>query len=303
MAPLWILRSSLPENNTNLSCSNDLLFRASSDSLILIDEPELSLHVAWQAQWVTDLEETAKLSRLPRNRRDAFPRDHRRQMGFHRGAARTERPMKGRSAIIIANDIRLKRHVHKGCFLLVEGRDDRLLFRQFSEHSICWIMTVNGKQNVIDVVNILEGDPFPGIAGVVDADFDHVEDRPLSSDNLIMLETVDLEALLVRSSALDRVLVELGSLEKIAEFGRDVRGALVEAAVPIGCLRLHSLRTELGLRFQGLKYGRFIDKDSLAIDIRALVEEVKHRSQRSDLPSEDVVRQVSPFVVRWTIIG
>lgn len=40
----------------------ELLFRASSNSLILIDEPELSLHVAWQEQWVTDLEETAKLS-------------------------------------------------------------------------------------------------------------------------------------------------------------------------------------------------------------------------------------------------
>ena len=40
----------------------ELLFRASSNSLILIDEPELSLHVAWQEQWVKDLEETAKLS-------------------------------------------------------------------------------------------------------------------------------------------------------------------------------------------------------------------------------------------------
>ena len=40
----------------------ELLFHASSNSLILIDEPELSLHVAWQEQWVKDLEETAKLS-------------------------------------------------------------------------------------------------------------------------------------------------------------------------------------------------------------------------------------------------
>lgn len=40
----------------------ELLFRASSNSLILIDEPELSLHVAWQAKWVEDLEEIAELS-------------------------------------------------------------------------------------------------------------------------------------------------------------------------------------------------------------------------------------------------
>ena len=40
----------------------ELLFRAAGNSLILIDEPELSLHVAWQEQFVKDLEETAKLS-------------------------------------------------------------------------------------------------------------------------------------------------------------------------------------------------------------------------------------------------
>lgn len=40
----------------------ELLFRAPGSSLILIDEPELSLHVAWQERWVKDLEETAKLS-------------------------------------------------------------------------------------------------------------------------------------------------------------------------------------------------------------------------------------------------
>ncbi|MCY3628389.1 MAG: AAA family ATPase [Bacteroidota bacterium] len=40
----------------------ELLFHASSNSLILIDEPELSLHVAWQEQWLDDLAETVKLS-------------------------------------------------------------------------------------------------------------------------------------------------------------------------------------------------------------------------------------------------
>ena len=40
----------------------ELLFRAKSNSLILIDEPELSLHVAWQERFVKDLEETARVS-------------------------------------------------------------------------------------------------------------------------------------------------------------------------------------------------------------------------------------------------
>jgi len=40
----------------------DLLFRAPTNSLILIDEPEISLHVAWQEEWLDDLDEIAKLS-------------------------------------------------------------------------------------------------------------------------------------------------------------------------------------------------------------------------------------------------
>lgn len=39
-----------------------LLFKVHAGSLILIDEPELSLHVAWQKQFLRDLQEITKLS-------------------------------------------------------------------------------------------------------------------------------------------------------------------------------------------------------------------------------------------------
>ena len=42
----------------------DLLFRVSQDALIMIDEPELSLHVAWQEKFLDDIEEIAKLSKF-----------------------------------------------------------------------------------------------------------------------------------------------------------------------------------------------------------------------------------------------
>ena len=40
----------------------ELLFRIPDNSLILIDEPELSLHVQWQAQFLEDIQEMATLS-------------------------------------------------------------------------------------------------------------------------------------------------------------------------------------------------------------------------------------------------
>ena len=40
----------------------ELLFEVTPDSLILIDEPELSLHVVWQQQFLKDLEDIIKLA-------------------------------------------------------------------------------------------------------------------------------------------------------------------------------------------------------------------------------------------------
>jgi ABC-type transport system involved in cytochrome c biogenesis ATPase subunit len=42
----------------------ELLFRAAENSLILLDEPEISLHVAWQEQFLSDLEATTALSQI-----------------------------------------------------------------------------------------------------------------------------------------------------------------------------------------------------------------------------------------------
>ena len=204
-------------------------------------------------------------------------------MGRHYDrTAGVERRVK-RRPVVHANAIRMKRSHHKGCFLIVEGRDDRLFFEQFVDRGDCAVEVAEDKQSVADAVAILESARFPGVVGVMDGDLDHVDGHSWHSDNLILLETYDLEALLIKSPALDRVLVELGSARKIDRFGKDVREALVDAAVPIGCLRLHSRRCGLNLRFSGMKYAKYIDDKSLQTDVSSLIREVKNRSQRSDL--------------------
>jgi predicted ATP-binding protein involved in virulence len=42
----------------------ELLFKVQKNSLVLIDEPELSLHVGWQAQFLKDLQDITKLADL-----------------------------------------------------------------------------------------------------------------------------------------------------------------------------------------------------------------------------------------------
>ena len=201
--------------------------------------------------------------------------------------------MRQRSPVVTSNLIRLRRSLHKGCFLVVEGRDDRLFCEQFVDTDSCAVIVAQGKQNVVEVIDTLEVSRFPGVVGLVDADFDRIEGCEWESDNLILLEPVDLEAMLIRSSALDRVLVEFGTPGKLAVFGKNIREMLVEAAIPIGCLRLHSKRAGLDLRFRNLRYASFIDRRSLRNNIHALIRDVKNRSQRTGLPCENLVQEIN----------
>lgn len=42
----------------------ELLFKSKNDSLILIDEPEISLHISWQNSFIEDLKEISSLNNL-----------------------------------------------------------------------------------------------------------------------------------------------------------------------------------------------------------------------------------------------
>ena len=139
-----------------------------------------------------------------------------------------------RSAVVIANEIRLRRSQHRGTFVIVEGRDDRLFYERFFDLQQCKFIVADGKAKVCEVIRILDADSFRGVLGIVDADFDLLEEIPVSSLNVIQGDCHDLEATLVRSPALDRVLREFGSEDKIQRFvanaGRDIRHVLLTAA-------------------------------------------------------------------------
>ena len=189
------------------------------------------------------------------------------------------------SATEIATEIRLTRSQHSGSFLVVEGRDDRLFMEGFTCHVTCNIMVAQGKQNVCEVIRILDESNFAGVLGLVDADFDRVESIPSRGPNILMPEYHDLETMLLCSPALDRILIEFGSQDKIDDFGENVLDALISRALPAGYLRLHSARNSLNLRFDGMAYSAWIDRASFDARTDRLINEVKNRSQHQNLSS------------------
>jgi hypothetical protein len=214
-----------------------------------------------------------------------------------------------RSAVVIANEIRLRRSQHLGSFIVIEGRNDRLFYERFFDLQQCKLVVADGKEKVCEVVRILDADNFRGVLGIVDADFDLLEEIPVSSYNVIRGNCHDIEAMLICSPALDRVLREFGSEDKIQRLvtsaGRDIRHILLAAASPLGYLRWHSLRSNLRLRFEGLSFGRFIDMTTLTADRSTLIATVKNHSQRQELQSDDLelaIRELeNPNHDRWQL--
>lgn len=60
------------------------------------------------------------------------------------------------SAYAIANEIRMKRTQHAGAFLIVEGATDARIFKAFTDIQTCQVIVAHNKDNVIQVLNILE---------------------------------------------------------------------------------------------------------------------------------------------------
>ena len=115
------------------------------------------------------------------------------------------------------------------------------------------------------------------------------------SQNLVMPEHHDLIMMLVSSPALDRILTELGSRNKLKAFEEDVLEALIDRALPVGYLRLYSMREELCLQFRGQKYSDWIDLTSFVANTEKLIETVKNYSQRHDLSSsvlDDAIKEL-----------
>ncbi len=194
-----------------------------------------------------------------------------------------------------ANVIRMKRSIFVGVFLLVEGSTDKVFYERFILKTQCTVITnqIPGKQRVIEVLNILEKSKFQGVLAIVDADFDHLESSAPNIPNLIRTDTHDLETMLLQSLALDKVMAEFGSDEKIAKF-RDIRIALLEAGMPIGYLLWISKLDELNLSFNNLEYSKFIDKETLTLDEVDLIQHIKNKSKSQAFPpkNEDLQKRI-----------
>ncbi|MBK9261538.1 MAG: DUF4435 domain-containing protein [Polyangiaceae bacterium] len=150
---------------------------------------------------------------------------------------------------------------YSGAFLVVEGDDDSRFFRGRITRNACEIVIAGGKPAVEGGIQRLDAKQFRGALGVCDDDCASLNGCRLPSTNLIYTESRDLDASLVRSSALERLLAEYGDSHAIKRFEEKhgaVRDNLLRIALPFGQLRWLSARDGIGIGFSNLRPFRFI---------------------------------------------
>lgn len=190
----------------------------------------------------------------------------------------------------ITTRIRMMRTAgHTGAFLLVEGDDDAIFFREFVDRT-CRVQIGYGKDKVETAIGILDGENFLGVLGIVDADADILEGKTRFSPNLIWTDLRDIEMMFIRSRALDRLLDRFANPEFISP--HEVRTRILAVATPIGYWRWLSFRKNLALDFKTIELKDFVDEKTLILDegafLRRLEEVMKKPRFCLDVHVEDL---------------
>ena len=199
-------------------------------------------------------------------------------------------------------EIKMSRMSHEGAFLLVEGKDDIRFWTPTSRrHANCELVDGEGKRNVIEGIQKLDATSFVGVLGIVDSDYDPLIGISIESENLLLTDAHDLECLLCRSSALDKVLAEYGNRPKIERFenktGDDVRTGLLERALVFGRLRWAAVRSDPVIDLGGLRVPRFVDEKTWIVASEELLCETLPGSSDDALELKRCIDELDPWYV------
>ncbi len=192
----------------------------------------------------------------------------------------------------IANEVLFERAKYNGPVLLLEGDNDVKFFYQFVKEAEMPIIPAWGKENVLEAVEKLESDGIvQGFLGIVDADFGHVDGSLPTSRNVVVTDDHDVEMMIIRTRAFDAVLRELGSKDKIRRFQgteHGIRHKMMQKALIIGHFRHLSVTNHLRLRFEGLRFDRFVDRNTLKMDKNKMINNVFQLTKNPQLEVEDI---------------
>ena len=181
----------------------------------------------------------------------------------------------------IANTVSMLRSAHKGPIMVVEGITDYRLYGKFIDKEDVKIVIAYSKDNVKRAVGEVWGARNDKkVVGILDADLDRLS-RKTSKPPVFFSDKRDLESMILSTRALDDVLTEYADPDLLERFEKNygkVGDVLARAAYPIGLLMFISARERIGLSFKNIDYSFFINKKTLSIDVRKMIDDIFSQS-------------------------
>ncbi len=142
-------------------------------------------------------------------------------------------------------------------FLLVEGIDDRAVYKNFIDEKYCEIILCYGEKNLCGAITLLNQQrTIKGYIGIKDADFDIIDDIS-REDNLFLTDGHDLETMICSSDAFDyynEVHLRGEDTNSVRGFIATLREKIFNIGSVIGYLRWLSHKHKLGIEINAKKF-------------------------------------------------
>ena len=182
-------------------------------------------------------------------------------------------------------------------FILVEGITDYRLYGKLMNQEACEIMIAESKSNVIQCIEACNAQKLKGIAGIVDADFWRIEHHSVTLENLFLTDGHDLECMLINSPAFDSILAEYADRSKYLKFEErnkaSIKALILRNTADIGYLRWYSLLNHSGFKFSNLNFNKFINVQTLEVDLIQLLDYLLLESKKEhQLKREKVLKAI-----------
>lgn len=176
-------------------------------------------------------------------------------------------------------------------YVAVEGESDIKFFSNIISNKVCKIISLNGRDKVINFITKQNSQKKKGCLGIIDADFTNLTKSCFSIENLIQIDFHDVEMLIIHQTSDYRKLYsEYGDLNLIDEaekrFKKTFINKILEAAYKIGVMKFTVESNKYNdISMKDLPYADIINSEFI-VDIDLLVDRIKLRHSKSEMIEE-----------------
>jgi len=156
----------------------------------------------------------------------------------------------------------------KKAFVLLEGETDIRLFKKLFDLNKVEVDSLQGKEKVIQALQILLSEGYSQIIGIKDADFDHLKETN-AIENLFTTDYHDMEVSMIESEALQSLICEyIHTQSNNSEFLSNLKQDIYDSAITIGYLRWLNQKQEYNqLLFKNLDFKIFVQQNDYQLNL------------------------------------